>query len=425
MGDKRSHILSKTKGNFTPKNCIYYDCETSIKDIYKTKRTISRRKIKVEEHTLKLGYYEYWYNNELKDMGFFYTQKEFTEIVLDISRKTDESLFVFAHNHNFDFVVGIDTNLLFNKFEIKFKVIDNNFILKLKSKKIRPQTDAHHKEFKRGKNIVFLDSMNYFKTSIEKMGKVLNPPIKKIHIENFRTIDTKTLKKRCQVDVIILRRTLQDLFTFLKENNLGSFKYTIASLSFNIFRNRFMNKKIFIHERTDGHEIERRSYFGGRTECFFIGEFNKPVYKLDINSHYPYAMIDNYFPTKLIKCNSDIKKEDIKELSKKYLLIADVTIKTDKPFYPIRYNDRVVFPTGEFKTTLCTPELLYNFDDIVEVNKCAVYEKEKLFKDFVTFFYNLKVKYTKEKNESWVIFTKINLNASYGMILLLMMSCII
>jgi len=61
-----------------------------------------------------------------------------------------------------------------------------------------------------------------------------------------------------------------------------------------------MKEKIYIHDQVTTSEFEREAYFGGRVECFRLGNFTDEFfYNIDVNSMFPSVMKENLYPVKL------------------------------------------------------------------------------------------------------------------------------
>jgi hypothetical protein len=137
------------------------------------------------------------------------------------------------------------------------------------------------------------------------------------------------------------------------------------------FRSIYLKETIQFKETVDEFYD---SYYGGRTEAFRIGKVNADVY--DVNSLYPYAMTHTQFPD--IRGLHKVENIEIKYFN--YLLtcyegMAKVRIKHKDVYYgylPCRMKvngfDKLVFPTGEFETTVNFNELKFAIDrGVVEV----------------------------------------------------------
>ena len=97
--------------------------------------------------------------------------------------------------------------------------------------------------------------------------------------------------------------------------------------------------------------MARDSYIGGRTECFRIGTFDGPLYYIDVNSMYPSVMKTGDYPTKLQGVYKNIEDREVDIWLREKCFIAEVTLSTDIPIYPLVNNGRLIFPTGTFKAT--------------------------------------------------------------------------
>jgi len=391
---KTAHILRQNELNSLPSRIIFYDTESCQEKIDDS----------TTEHTFRLGWMCFVRIRRKGDIKFqeewksIRTKEEFwDEVEKRAYNKT--RLYLIAHNQHFDFIVLDGFNELKKRgWELKKWIVDASlFILTFKKDK---------------KTIIVLDSTNIFKFSIKSLGDTLGK--KKLDID-FSTATDDELSVYCKRDVEILVETFKRWILFLREHELGNFKYTLASQAFTAFRHRFMHHDIYIHDNQGVISLERKAYRGGRTECFYIGEINNKVYDLDVNSLYPFVMREFEYPTKLIKHGNHLSIEGLKRFLSKYCVIAHVRVNTRENVFGIK-KERLIFPIGRFDAYLCTEELKYALEHnmIEEIFEYALYEKEKLFVDYVDFFYELKEKYTREGNKVYRMLTKLFLNSLYG-----------
>lgn len=386
-----SHILRKNKGGVLPSRFIFFDVET-------TENKLDEDEVKLE---LKLGsacYVRYVKNKYYYQWKEFKKISEFWDFVFKKSYYRT-NLYLIAHNIGFDFRVLQGFN------EMKY----NKFILS----KFITTGSSNIWIFKKGnKKITCLDNMNYFKTSLEVLGKSIGFPKTKV---DFNTVSDNLLMLYCRNDVLIMLKAWKLLFKFIDDNNLGNFSNTIAGQAFNSYRHRFMQKEIYIHNNEKAIKIERASYHGGRNECFYIGKLeNQKYYLLDVNSMYPSVMYEYEYPNKFLGSSDSLN--GLEGQLKKYCLIIECIIKTDEPIYPIIQNDKLIFPVGIFKTYLSTREIEYALKNnhIYKINSVYRYSKEKLFDNYVNFFYDKKVLYKNENNDAFSYLCKLFLNSLYG-----------
>jgi len=134
--------------------------------------------------------------------------------------------------------------------------------------------------------------------------------------------------------------------------------------------------------------LERKSYYGGRCECFFIGRPKAAIYyKVDINSMYPYIMKVNDFPVKFIKQGVNVEPAAILKVAPIYCFIAECEMETENR-YMLCGGMETNFPVGRFKTFLTTPALLFGIKHghVKKVLKVACYRKANIFNKFVDYF---------------------------------------
>jgi len=390
-----AHLLKPNQNSELPRLCAFYDTETWQKEISPG----------LIRHDLRLGVACFVRLsrdlNSMEEWTTFSSSAEFWGWADDhIRAKT--KCYLFAHNQHFDFftVKGFQS-LKERGYELKSWWIDSNrFIAKFWNKTEK-------------KSIWVLDTLNYFKASVEQLGEVLNLP--KFRVD-FDRCDEKELETYCKRDVEIIKEMMLWLFRFLKDHDLGNFAKTDAGQAFTAFRHRFMRYPIYIHNHEKAIELERESYRGGRCECFRIGKFSgEKYYMLDVNSLYPSIMASFSFPCKLVRYEENPKWEFYSGFLDKYDVICEALIETDEPVIGVK-REKLIFPVGQFWAFLCTPELDYvlKHGKVLEVKRAAAYEKAPLFKDYVKFFYGLKVKAESEGNKVYRDLAKRLLNSLYG-----------
>ena len=347
--------LKSIESKELPLSFISFDTETWKQSIEVTKTTKKiDNKVLLNQHFLSFGYGFHCTRNtedeEFKrdDELFFSDKTIFTKWILNHNYH-GQTLYVFAHNIAYDVRVAIDHDVLINEgYKLTTAISKNVFI---------------YKYVKKNYIIIFLSTTNYFRISLKELGKTFG--IEKIDYEineenllKIKNHDEEAIKY-CYRDVEIVEKVVISLINFMKINKCN-FAYTIASTSFNIFRQNFYNENIIMHKNPELELIEHNSYHGGRTECFKVGKF-KDIYKLDINSMYPDCMQKECYPVELV---THVKHGN-KELLNKFrndnnvVVIANVniSIKNMKVPYIDKNNNKLLYPIGNFNTTLAQPEL--------------------------------------------------------------------
>jgi len=389
----RKYLKSINKKGL-PKKFIIFDTETIEEKLGDS----------LYAHKLFLGvavYYERRKKSKDTEEWFvFRTAKEFWDFVESKCYKKTV-LNLVSHNIAFDFRVVEGFKETKERGWILERFLSNNWVNIWRFKK-------------EDKIIVVFDNMNYFNVPLSELGESVG--IKKLEMpKDYGDIDKWI--EYCKRDVEIVLASLKNLLKTIEENDLGYFGYTIASQSLIAFRKRFLKSKIIIIKNKFISDFERKAYYGGRVECFRLGHFDNDVYyHLDINSLYPYVMKTFEMPSGLVRIYDEIDVSFLEKLLEKYLVIAKVKIKTNNNFYPYRKENKLLFPIGEFWTFLATPEaeLALKRKEIVKVDTVFVYRKEKLFEDFVNFFYSKRIEEKNRGNNIGSTFYKLILNSLSG-----------
>lgn len=389
------HILSSLSGDLGRLRLLFFDTETFT----------STETKEYKEQSFKMGFSIFQIideqgNSKKRVEALHVTQQSLLDEVL---RRVvvSETLRVLANNVWFDIRVS---NLLVN-------LVNEGFVVK--GLHIKHMCVIIKME-RNGEKIMFLNINQFVPGSVAMFGDLLGLPKLKIDLKNADILD---LIPYCKRDTEIIERIFLMWLEFIRSNMLGRLGYTVASQAFIGFRRRFMNQLIEIHGDKSFTFFERQSYFGGRTEIFFQGRVPEPeIYYLDVNSMYPYIMSQCELPTKIHHCEESISIRALKKLMKTYFCIAQVSIKTTRNYYPLRYEKKLVFPVGKFVTFLCQPELELGVDqhDVIHCYNVVCYEKSVIFQEFVDYFYELRQKYKNSSNKVFDYITKTMMNSLYG-----------
>lgn len=390
-----AHKLKSNKSSATPHEMIFFDTETTTtesNELGATQRMI----------LYTVVYYFKGYGRH-KDKFVWSDGVKDVELAMFILNRVRDNVCVYIFSANLWFDLRVSNLLkLLIKADFKIKSCFANgkcFLMKMT----------------RGKqSLRFINIQNIFPVPVKKIGEVIG--LEKLDVD-FDTVSREQLLVYCKRDTEIILNAILYWLKFIADHNLGCFSLTLASQAFTAYRHRFMNTPILIHDSFDVLSMEREGYFGGRTECFFIGEKKKSItYVLDINSQYPFVMHEFEYPYALRYKSISTTPEKVYLLSKQYCVMATCLIDTDQPIYPKRFTEKTVFPIGRFQTTLCTGSFRYAYEKghIVKVLKVAVYRKGRIFKSWVKELYGLRQKYMKQKEKTMTYLVKLILNSLYG-----------
>ncbi len=392
--DRKSHCLKREKSLAIPRHLIFFDTET-IPEVLENGST---------KQKLKLGwacYYRraYGRNCERYDWYYFDSALEFWQFIY---RHTEpkRKLWVLARNLVFDFTITEGwKHLRPVGFKLKFFCdTGSTSIISVKG---------------RYGSIVFLDIMNWFVESLAKTGERIGIP--KLQID-FETCTDDYLSTYCKHDVDIEVENFKRFIKFLQANTISRLCYTRGSTAMAAYLFRHYHKRIYIHNNEQAIILERESYRGGRTECFYLGDLeNGNYYTVDVNSLYPFVMRNNSYPVKYVQITKSLSPSSLGNYLKDKSLVARVLIDTNEPVYAVS-RGRTLFPTGRFWVTLTTPELKYAIEHghLIKIDRCVVYDQANIFQSYVDTFYNLRLEFKSAGVAEYEELCKKMLNSLYG-----------
>jgi hypothetical protein len=204
---------------------------------------------------------------------------------------------------------------------------------------------------------------------------------------------------------------------FLDDNECGAFKITLASTSFNTWRHRHMKDRVHIHVHPKATALERSSYRGGRSECLWVGHREDgPFYYLDINNMYGHIMATSRLPCGLWNWHEHGDLFRLRYKLERYAVIARVGLVCNENWFPLLYKGHTAYPTGQFVTTLTTPELKLALERgwIQEVYEMSWYRQHKIFRDYALTLMDLRQHYDSEEQPGYSKITKLLVNSFYG-----------
>jgi len=392
--NRKSHCLKREKTLAMPRHIILFDTET-------TQERLENGSIRQK---LKLGwecYYRRGYGRNLEQIKWhsFTSATSFWDFVYQHT-EPKRKLWVLARNLVFDFTM-VDGWKYLRQAKFKLKFFHNAGTTSIISVKSRCGS------------IVFLDIMNWFVESLAKTGKRIGMP--KLQID-FDTCTDEYLSIYCKRDVEIELENLKRFIKFLESNSIARLCYTRGSTAMAAYLFGHYHKQIYIHNNEQAINLERDSYRGGRTECFYLGELKDDnYYSLDVNSLYPFVMRNNRYPVKYVQISSSYTPATLCKLLQTKSAIGRVLIETDEPVYAVR-RERTIFPIGRFWVTLTTPELLYaiKHNHLVKIESAVIYEQANIFKSYVDRFYKLRQEFKSAGIAEYEELCKKMLNSLYG-----------
>lgn len=389
------HIMSSRVRDGQPSNFVFFDNETFDQ--------LKGSNPRLQQQILWFGWcyaFRYEQGKITREKRFRYTKTKdfwaFIESRLDQCR----TLYVLAHNLKVDFTWNngwLEPEE--RNWESTYNILeDPPMMLTYKVK---------------GCKVVFLDTFNYWKCSVDDMGQSIG--LQKLKMPK-KDASKEDWDNYCFRDVEILAKQVTSLLDFLEEKDLGAFGISAPTISLNIFRKRFMNHEIFLHDRNAVLKLERDCYYGGLVNNFYVGKvYNQRTYWIDVNSLYPYVMLKSY-PVKLLDERKDVSPEYFKTLSRLDNLCATVIIEDQTNVYPKKHNGRLCDVQGKYITSLCGVELerAIKQRSIKWVKHCSTYEMQPIFYSFINYMWKLRSEYKAGGERVKEQLVKLFMNSLYG-----------
>jgi len=378
-----THFLKHNARTETPTNILFVDTEANIEE-----------KDDMQFQTFRLGCAIHVRNDQEHQIYPLSSIEDFHNL-LDKIAYHKSRLYVFAHNMAYDYtILKLDSYISSRNLEIKLRAIDSVFLVQ-------------------AGNIMFLSSTNFYRQSLKELGKMFG--LSKMDSPDFKNVSDSRLMEYCKRDTEVLAKVMLSHIDFVLRNDLGSFKPTIAGQAFGAYRHRFMEHNLLVHDFQEILQMARQSYRGGRCETFRMGRF-KDIYKLDINSMYPFVMKTKLFPIQPYSTKPilDCSVSDLEDATKHFVM-ADCNIILKEPFLGVK-REKLFFPIGKIRQVMMQPEIDFilrhsEIGEILKVNAMVSYSKADIFSKYVDFFYGLRCN---SDNEAIKGMCKLFLNSLYG-----------
>lgn len=264
-----------------------------------------------------------------------------------------------------------------------------------------------------GCKVIALDTLNWLRVPLRSIGEAVGLP--KLPMPPFADCDRNWFDY-CRRDVEIVSALVKWLIAWVERRGLGNFGKTIAQQASNAFRHRFLRHKIVLHDETDVQSLERSGYFGGRCECFRLGEIRARTHQYDVNALYPAMMHFERYPRRLLRWET---REDFLPLAPACdprRSIARVLIQPREAVYPHRTKRGTCYPLYMCETTLCGPELARaaKRGEIKGWGSWAEYELAPIFRLAAGTLWKWRREAVKKSDVLEAQLTKLLANAMYG-----------
>lgn len=163
---------------------------------------------------------------------------------------------------------------------------------------------------------------------------------------------------RCHADVQILREAVLGLMDWWDEAGLGKWSVTGAGLGWQTYRSNLGLRQMVIDHDPALIAWEREAVYGGRRDVFRYGQLTPGRWaEADYTTAHLTIAASCPLPARAACRVTTAHRRSALAGKVPAGMLAEVTIRTDTPRWPVRACGRVFYPVGTFKTVLAAPDI--------------------------------------------------------------------
>lgn len=358
MLDGTAHYLKPAGRTYTPAAVAFLDTETK-----------QDQREALEVHTLRLWEAQLVRRRDRRRPGEHLTatgtECETVAETIDAWASYAESTWLYAHNVGFDLTVtrlatylGERGWVLSSRFAVGG---DSMWCILHKGPREKTVTEQRGKQKVTRTRTVWnhtltiADSASLFPGPLAQLGPhvgVLKPALP----DDDDTAEAWAA--RCHADVDIMRLAVLTLMDWWDEQGLGHWTVTGAGQAWQTYKRTLDQRQVVIDHDPQILEIERQAVYGGRRDVMRVGALPPGRYaEVDYTAAYPTVAASFPLPAKVACEISDTHRRLALHGKVPGGMLAEVTINTDVPRWPVRANGRVFYPVGRFRTILAAPDI--------------------------------------------------------------------
>lgn len=358
MLDGSAHYLRPAGKTHTPGTVLFLDTET---------RDDLREQLEV--HTLRLWEAKIVRRRDRRRPGESETRTgttcESVAAAIDAWATSSESAWLYAHNVTFDLTVsrlatflGALGWVLSSRFAVGSDSMWAVFHKGPRTVTVNDKQGGRVTQRERVKwshTLTIADSASLFPCPLAKLGPLVGidkPPLPDDD-------DTEAAwAARCHADVEIMATAVLQLMDWWDANDLGAWTVTGAGQGWQTYRRTLPARQLVIDHEPGILEVERAAVYGGRRDVFRCDDLPPGRYgEIDFEAAYPTIAAEFPLPARVAcEITDDHRKWALRGRVPSGML-AEVTINTDRPRWPVRVGGRVFYPVGRFRTTLAAPDI--------------------------------------------------------------------
>lgn len=210
---------------------------------------------------------------------------------------------------------------------------------------------------KRSKSLTLVDSVSLLPHSLEQVGRWVGRAKLPMPALDAPYGDWLTY---CQGDVAVLAEAVLTLMEWWDREQLGHWSRSGPACGWNAMRHMTPPRSLLIRPDPEGVKADRAAVRGGRRDVTRVGSIpGGPFALVDFSNAYLTIVANCLLPRTRLGYYPSIDAVPAEARGRFFGLLADVELDTPVPRYPLRTEAGIFYPTGRFRTQLCSPELAW------------------------------------------------------------------
>lgn len=159
-------------------------------------------------------------------------------------------------------------------------------------------------------------------------------------------------------DLGVVSQCMQTLLGWWDEHALGKWSISGPATGWHAMRHLPSPQRCVIDPDPVRIAADRQAIYGGRRGAWIVGSRSLgPFLELDFANAYPSVAADLPLPARRTVAFDHMDIANWRLTSDRWGIIADVSLRTTVPRWPVRFPGGTFCPTGTFRTTLAGPEI--------------------------------------------------------------------
>lgn len=208
---------------------------------------------------------------------------------------------------------------------------------------------------KGSKTLTLVDSVSLLPYGLEQVGRWLGR--EKLPMPKFDDSEEAWLEY-CSRDVQVLSEAVLTLMAWWDEHKLGHWSTSGPACGWNSLRHIPTACRVTIDPDPRAVAFDRSAIRGGRRDVTRTGTIpGGPFALVDFSNAYLNVCATSPLPIRRLLHRDSFSMADLDKLAPRFGAVAECTVRTSSPRYPLRTPRGVFYPVGTFTTVLAWPEI--------------------------------------------------------------------